>query len=802
MLRNYLKTAWRNFSKNIGFTVLNVGGLAMGLAGCILIFLYLISELSYDSFNSNADRIYRVNTDTKFGNITSSMAIAAPPVAEALKINFPEIENVVRLFAGSERFKLNEQVIQEDKVVYCDSTIFRIFTLHMVAGDPNNALSEPNSIVITKKAAKKYFNSIEVIGRTLSILGDSNIFIVKKITGVIEDLPMESHFHYDFFLSLLDIPISQKKNFNSLYPFSTYILLKKGTNYFSLQAKFPDLMKKNLPFYEGMEKNGDYLKINLTSLKDIHLYSDREHELENNGSIGYVHIFSAIAIFILIIACVNFINLTTAKSSTRAREVGVRKVLGSARSYIITQFVAESMLITSGATIGAAAVSLLLLPLFNQLSGKNLDIGWQTIKRIIPLTIAIILIVGLLAGLYPAFILASFKPSEVLKGKVSRAIKGTIMRGFLVVLQFSISIFLIVGTLVIYDQMAFIQKKDVGYNRDQVIIIRNTGMLGERAQILKQQISQIAGVSNASLSSFIPTGGLRWINYLSYDDKNLQTEFWPIDENYLSTMGMQLLNGRNFSRLLGTDSAAMIINESAAKHLDITKNPLGKTIYYGQDSKAYHIIGVVKNFNFSSLRNSVSPVVMTMTTSFERKKQGGDPDFLCVKVGSSDFPALINKMSAIWKSILPSVRFDYSFMDQEFDSIYSNEQRMGKIFFVFAILAIAIACLGLFGLTAYAVEQRKREISIRRVLGASEFAIVRMFANDFVTLVFVAFLIATPIAWLAMNKWLEGFAYRTNVHWWNLVLPGIAALAIAFVTTSSRSVSAANRKPVTSLRVE
>jgi putative ABC transport system permease protein len=580
MLKNILKTSIRNLLKNKSFTILNIMGLATGLTACLLITFYVRNELSFDKFNSKYKRIYRINTDLRYGGTTTSFAITSAPVAGALVNNFPGVENAVRLApAVGMRFKKGNEIIQEDKVVYCDPSIFDIFTLHMIAGDPRTALEEPNSMVITESTAQKYFNETNVVGRSLFSVGDSTVY---KITGVIRDIPEQSHFHFNFFISLLSIPSNYySKNWGGLKD-NTYILLKPGADYKKVETQFPSLLKENLgqDFLNTLNKHGDYMHLSLTPLKDIHLRSNRQRELEANSSIQYIYIFSSLAILILLIACINFMNLSTARYTNRVREIGVRKVLGSPRRYLIAQFLSESILITFFAAIIAVIMAWMLLPLFNQISGKEIDITLQTGKLLLPLLIIITLGVGILPGLYPAFFLSSFKPIVVLKGKFSASFKKNNFRNFLVIFQFAISVFLIIGTLVIYNQLNYIHSKNLGFNRDHVLVIENVGNLGD-PKILKQQVKQIPGVINASLSAFLPTNGNRYTNFIFSENNNkpIQTQLWLVDADYIKTLEMGLVQGRDFSSNFTTDSSAIIINETAAKMLGFSNNTLNKVLY-------------------------------------------------------------------------------------------------------------------------------------------------------------------------------------------------------------------------------
>jgi putative ABC transport system permease protein len=807
MIKNYIKTAIRSLSKNKGFTAINVLGLALGLASCLLIIFYVFDELNYDRYNTKADRVYRVNEDIRFGGNTNSYAVAPAPLASALKNDFPEVEQVVRFRSRGElQVKKGNQDIQENMVVYADPSIFKVFTLPMIDGDPATALNDTHSIVITEKTAQKYFNRTDVVGQVLTI-NDTALY---KITGVIKNIPKQSHFNFDFFISMASTPEGKDDAWFSSN-FNTYVLLRQGTDFNKFQAKIPAFFKQQAGpqmqsvlhlTFDKFEQGGNYFRINFTPLKKIHLYSSREAELGMNGNIEFIYMFSAVALFILLIACVNFMNLSTARSANRAREVGVRKVLGSPRKYLIAQFLTESIIVTLIGAIIAFFAAWALLPLFNQMSGKDLTITAQTMVWIVPLMIGLVLIIGALAGSYPALFLSGFQPIEVLKGKLASGFKGGMLRNFLVVFQFSISIFLIIGTLVIYNQLKYIQSKDLGYNRNQVFTVWNVNVLGNNAKAFKQEVKQLTGVQNVTMTGALPTSGY-WNSSVIFkgpvadQKKSVTSETWVVDEDYIATLGMKMQSGRNFSKEMLTDSTAILINETAEKMLGF-KNPINQLVYYPQDNKAlvlkpYHIIGVVKDFNFQSLRSNVTPLILFM---------GNDEGGISIRANAANIPTLLNQIKSKWSGFSPNQQFMYTFMDQDFDAIYRTEQRTGIIFVSFSSLAIIIACLGLFGLAAYAAEQRTKEIGIRKVLGASMSTIVQMLSKDFIKLVVIAIIIASPLAWWAMNKWLQDFAYCIHIQWWVVAIAGSGAILIAFVTISFQSIKAALTNPVKSLRSE
>lgn len=802
MLKNYIKTAYRSLLKNKGFTAINVLGLSVGLATCLLIVFYVMDELSYDKYNIKADRIYRVSLKAGLNGHAGAYSTSEAPLKDALKDNFPEIEKATRLidkdglFISPQTFSVRKgnENVQEKKVVFTESSLFDVFTLPMISGEPVRSLDEPHSAVITESTAKKYFNKTDVVGQMLTI-NDTSVY---KITGVIKDIPTQSHFNYDFFLSFSTLPESKITSWG-YSGVHNYLLLKPGTDVQKLAARIAQLQIKNSPAPpKTWTANGNYFRTVLTPLLDIHLKSKYEYELEKGGSIQYVYIFSVIAIFILLIACVNFMNLSTARSSNRAKEVGVRKVLGSAKSSLIAQFLTESTLVTLVSTIIAVMIAILLMPLFNQMAGKQLSFNLQSLTWLMPSIVLSVVIIGFMAGSYPAFFLSAFQPIDVLKGKLSAGLKGGFLRSFLVVFQFSISIFLIIGTLVIYNQLSFIQNKNLGFDRSQVLVIKNTNVLGKQAKILKQELKQLSGVNNVSMSPYQPTGEDRLKTGLFPDrtidvKKDVLSEFWSADDEYVSTMGFKLIAGRNFSKLLASDSSAIIVNESLVRKFG-WKDPLNKHIFRNSVGlQEFHVIGVVKDFNFESLRSEISPLALTYAE---------DNGAINVRLHTSNLSGLMTQIENKWKEFSPNQQFSYSFMDADFDSTYRTEHRVGTLFISFSTLAILIACLGLFGLAAYAAEQRNKEIGIRKVLGATVSGIVGMLSMDFIKLVLIAIVIASPLAWWVMSRWLQDFAYRTEMHWWILAIAGITAILIAFFTISFQSIKAAIANPVKSLRSE
>lgn len=805
MFRNYLKTAWRNLRKNKTFSFLNILGLAIGLSCFLLIVLYVVDELSFDRFHDKANRIYRIHSDIRFGGSDLNLTVSSDPLGAALKNDYPQVEAYTRIFNnyGEKLIKKGDQFITEQNVTHADSTFFDVFTFPAVAGNSKTALNEPNTVVLTESAAKKYFGTANAIGKILET--DHNPYTV---TAVIKDMPRNSHFNFDFLFSMDNVDY-QWGNYLS-HNFHTYIVLKKGTDYKTFEKNFGQVVEKyilpqakqfmQIKSMDEFEKAGNKLKYSLMPLTNIHLYSDRFPEFRPNGNIQYVYIFSAVALFVLLVACINFMNLSTARSANRAKEVGIRKVLGTQKTALIAQFLVESTVMVLIALLIALCITYVVLPQFNDMATKELSILDLLNAPVLITLVLLPFVLGILAGIYPAFFLSRFKPITVLKGGSNARFKKSSLRSALVVFQFVTSIVLIIGTIIVYSQLNYIQTKNLGFNKDQVFIIDGTGALKQNAQAFKNEVLNMKEVSSGTYSGYLPVSSSR--NDISFskspviDAKNgLNMQRWTVDYDYIKTLGMQIVLGRNFSKEFGRDSLATIINESTAQILGYD-DPVGKKLYAFDDVNnpvTYEIIGVVKNFHFESLRQNIAPMCMmlgssTWTASF--------------KVQTTDIQKLTSNIEHIWKRMAPGMPFNYRFMDESFDEIYRSEQRVAKVAISFAILTIIIACLGLFGLVTYAAEQRVKEIGIRKVLGATISNIVNMLSKDFLKLVLIALLIAIPIAWYAMHKWLEDFAYRIDISWWAFIAAGCTAIFIALATVSVQAIKAARTNPVKNLRSE
>ncbi|MCP1384127.1 ABC transporter permease [Runella salmonicolor] len=811
MLTNYFKIAWRNLLKNKIFSFINVAGLAIGLCCFIMIALYVTDELSYDRFHEKADRIYRVHADIRFGGTDLKLAVSSDPMGATLKKDYPQVEQFVRLYTsdGSKSIKKGKEYIVENRVGYADSTLFDVFTLPAIAGDTKTALDDPNTVVISESAARKYFGTTDAVGKTLEVgVIDKTLY---KVTAVIQDIPTNSHFNFDFIFSMDNV----RYDFGSYLSnnFYTYILLREGTDYKVFEKKMDEVLVRyvlpqakqymQINSMDEFKKAGNKLEYSLMPLTDIHLRSDRYPEIGVNGSIQYVYIFSAVALFLLLIACINFMNLSTARSSNRAKEVGIRKVMGTERQTLIAQFIAESTLTSYMAFLFALLLTIILIPYFNDISAKTFSISSLFQPQLLIFLLILPFVVGILAGYYPAFFLSSFRPIEVLKGKFNAGFKRSNLRNMLVTFQFVTSLVLVIGTIIVYQQLNYIQTKKLGFDKDQVLIINGTGALTANRDAFKNEVGQMAGVKSASYAGYLPVANSsRSDNTFSkeavMDMKNgFNMQVWNVDYDYVPTLGMEVIKGRNFSKSYGSDSSAVLINETTAKVLGYD-NPIGKKIYTSTGSTAgintaYEIVGVVKNFHYESLRQQVGPLCMRL---------GNNSWTAAFKINTKDVPGLVSQIEAKWKSMAPEMPFSYQFLDESFDQMYRAEQRVGKVALTFAILTILIACLGLFGLVTYMAEQRTKEIGIRKVLGASVPNIVSLLSGEFLVLVVISVLIASPIAYYAMSQWLTEFAYRIEISWWMFLTAGILAICIALLTVSFQAIRAALMNPVNSLKSE
>ncbi|OQP58887.1 ABC transporter permease [Niastella populi] len=811
MFKNYLRIAIRQLSKQKMYAAVKIGGFALSIAACLLIALYIKDELSYDRNWAYADRIYRITNEfNDNGKIETGTSWPAP-MAKVLKEDYPEVEKAGRFLdaplfsgAGSNQIRRAEatQNTYEKGFCYADPDMLEILQPTMVYGNRKNALSEPHTMVISKSKADKYFPNENPVGKIMFLNDD-----VKKpytIGGVIQDFPITSHVHYDFLLTLKGHQLWEGEQLTWMASnYNTYVLLKPGTDPAQFQNKLKDILIKY--YVPALKRDGDKLadeliqkaKVLIQPVTDIHLYSANiDDDNIEKSDIKFVWLFGAIAVFILIIACINFINLSTAKSANRAKEVGLRKVVGSLRSSLIKQFLTESILYSVLSFIAGLGIAVLALPYFNTLAAKHMSIPW-TAWWLLPLMIVAAVIIGVFAGLYPSFYLSSFKPINVLKGQLIPGKKNSLLRNGLVVFQFTTSICLIIGTIVVYNQTKYILNKKVGFDKDQVLLIQGTNTLAGKKEAFKNELLSSSGVKNVSVSDYLPIAGTKRDGNTFYnegkkkEDVGVFAQKWATDYSYLNTMGMHLLQGRYFSKEIASDGEATVINQTMAAKLGL-KDPIGKRIENGWQK--FTVIGVVEDFNFESMKQGVTPLCLVLGNN--------NSSIISVKMSGADVKAVIGHISSVWKKFSPNQSFRYTFLDESFANMYADVQRTGSIFAVFALLSVIIACLGLFALSAFIIEQRTKEIGIRKVLGATVSGITTMLSMNFVKLVVLSIIIATPVAYWGMTKWLQDFAFRISITWWMMAIAGFVAIIIALFTVCFHSIKAALTNPVKSIRTE
>ena len=792
MLKNYFHLAFRNLWKHRTYSFLNILGLTIGMTACYFIYSYVRFERSYDRFNTKADRIYRLVTDMQLPAGTFNTSGTSAPMSINILTDFPQVESAVRLFPDNLLVRNGDIMSQEPHSMYADSTLFGIFDFPLIHGDPHTALREPNSIVLSQSTARKYFGDSDPVGRHLLL---SAAKLNATVTGVMKDIPANSQLKADVFVSM-----STRKRTDpdmdkywSSFGFTSYLLLKPHANARALEAGFAPFLQKRVGV--EMKQNQMFFTLFLEPLTEVYLHSKRGGQ--ETGNINNVYIFSIIAGFILLIACINFINLTTARSTERAKEVGIRKVIGAARSLLTLQFLGDSILLCWI----AFGISLLLchplLPLFNQLAGKTILTGITSRPGDIAGLWAIATGIGILAGLYPALVLSAFKPITVLKGRFATGARGLVLRRGLVVTQFTVSITLIVATFIVYTQLHYMRSQELGFNNDQMMVLDTHG--DTHKDLLQQELAAMPGVRSVTASSSVP-GSTDLSAYSQIENRKGDMQAAPmdlyyVDFDYIGQYKMKLAAGRNFSRQFSTDTTrAMILNESATRLLGYASASEAIGRHFAQWGREGVIIGVVKDFHFRALQKEIRPLSMRI--------EPGECNLLSVNVNTADLPALVAAIGDKWKKTIPDRPFSYYFADEYFDRQYRSEERFGKLFINFAVLAIFISCLGLLGLASYSTLQRTKEIGIRKVLGASVTGIVRLLSKEFLRLVAIAFLIATPVAWYLMSQWLKDFAYRTNISWWMFALPGFLALLIALFTISFQAIRAAIANPVRSLRAE
>ena len=798
MIKNYFKTAFRSIFKNKTSSAINIIGLTIGLTCCLLIGLYIQHELNYDNFETKGDRIARVimaykfdgGADFKKGNFTSVR------VAKVFKQNFPEVENAVKMTNSSRVVSYKNTMLNEKAFMYADPSFFDLFSFKVLEGDKKTALDAPYKVLLTQSAAKKYFGSEDPIGKALKLESDTNLY---KVTGVMQDCPSNSQIKFDFLASFSSLGID-KQHEDTYWDanYTTYLLLKDKSSIASLQAKISPFMKSE------MTGKGASVNFELEPFNRVHLYSEFDG-FEPNNSIVYIHILEGVALLILVIACFTYINLNTARSIERAREVGVRKVIGAGNSQLFWQFIGESMMLCTLAAVLSVLIAMCLLPAFNQLTGKHLEHGSFATPEFVSGVLVLIIAISFLAGSYPALILSNFQPVRVLKGSFKNTGQGQWIRKALIVFQFSISVVLIITTFIIQRQLTYIQNKKLGFDKEHVIIMPFSWKLADKIPLIKQEFKTNTHVLNVSACYNTPVsivGGYNMRSSAMPESQQMAVTADPIDQDFVKTTGLQLIAGNDLSEQDIKDASYgdpkkdeyhFILNESAAHELGWTaETAIGKRMYLDASRPGF-VKGVVKDFNFESMHNAIKPLVLFPQAGGRR---------LLVKISGQDIAGTIAFLNTKWTDIVTTRPFEYSFMDEDFNALYNSELRLGKVLNVFAAMAILLACLGLLGLSSYTAKQRIKEIGIRKVLGASVGNISAMLSADFLKLVLISIVISSPIAFLLMNKWLQGFAYKTGINWWIFLVAGFGALVIAAITVSFQVIKAALVNPVKNLRTE
>ena len=820
MLKNFFKVAVRNLLKRKAYTLINILGLATGMAVCLQIILFVQSELSYDQQHEKGKDIYRLVLDRQYPGRTTSYAFIPQSIGAAVKTEFPEVKETTRLFDfagnnGNFFLRIGDKFFEEKRVFGVDSNFLHVFSCKMLKGDAATALMKPNSVVINETTAKKYFGSADAaFNKTFTTPDNNNNNNVFQITGVCADWPENSHFLFDLIISNTGFDFTRDLNYVNFSAY-TYLLLNPGASAGTLESKLPLIVKKYVAgdierrFGESMDqflREGNDYHYHLQPLQKIHLVSSMEGELGSNGNITAIYIFSIVAIFILCLAGINFVNLSTARSVERAKEVGIRKTFGSERKPLMWQFLLESILISLISVLIAFGLIVLLLPLFNQVSGKSLSILYffQPLQLLLIFIFAII--IGFIAGLYPAFVLSSFKPILVLKGRFKSQKYGLALRNGLVVFQFAISVILIVCTIMVNRQMGFMLGEKIGFRKDHVIILERTDVLAEQSKSFKAELAKIAGIESVSGTSVMPgQQNFFGISYQNVSSKDQVTGRGILaDDHYDKVLGLELKEGRFFSKDFSTDSLAIILNEKAVSDLGL-KNPIGQRLktpdgfLNAPDGSPYiyTVIGVVKDFHFQSLHQKIAPLFINYSGKFREVS-----NVTALRIKGANFKDAVAAVENTWRKFVKDRPFHYSFLDETLARQYHGEQTTEKIFTIFSTLAIFIACIGLLGLAAYTTQQRIREISVRKVLGASAVNIVTMLSKDFLKLVLIASLIAFPVAWWGMHVWLQDFEYKISISWWVFVAAALSAALVALFTISFQAIKAAFANPVKNLRTE
>jgi putative ABC transport system permease protein len=804
MYSNYFKIALRNILKHKGYSLINIIGLAVGMSCFVLISFLVGDEFSYDRFNERADRIYRLTLDAQVGEKMFLTAKSSAPLAQSLREDVPGVEATTRIrVVGDHSMRFGDHSFTEYRLYLADSSLFRIFTFSVVEGDKSTFLTKPNTIVITDVMARRYFGDTPALGKTLVMDGNAPYMVC----GVVRPLPKHSHWHFNSLVSswprLFD---NEEGNWigNNWY---TYVLLKPGVSAEQAEQTFrstvevhvrPLLKQVFASDWKVLEARGMHYRYRFQPIKDIHLYSQLDEEFEPTGTISTVLMFIMIAVLILLIACINFMNLNTARSAHRAKEIGVRKVLGSQRRQLIQLFLSEAILLTFFAMVLSMGIAELVLPSLNTLIDKQLSFGEIGAPAILGGSLVLVLFVGILAGSYPAFVLSSFQPVKVLKGEVRSGMRSCRLRGLLVLAQFTISIALIVGTIVIYKQLRFVQSKDLGFDKDQMLVIDNTWLLGNRSSSFREMLLKRPGVLSGAFTQNLPGNDINSGAYRPEggDQSNLMMfrQLWA-DFEFLSMIGVKLHEGRYFSREIATDSTdAVLINRAAAKMLGYSQ-PVGRNImgFFHDGERPLKIIGVTEDFHYEPLHLPILPTVILLSHGY--------PTRIVLKI-HGNLPEIRRDLGAQWTAFSGGQPYTSYFLDEQLETYYRRDEREGMLFAILASVGILISCLGLLGLTMYAAEQRTKELGIRKVLGASASSLTGLLTKELLGIVVLANLIAWPIAYYAMNRWLQDFAYRVEISWWVFALAGCVALFIALLTISTQAIKAVRANPVDSLKYE
>lgn len=793
MLKNYFKIAWRNLKKNRLYAFVNITGLTVGIVSCLLIGVYIKDELSYDRFNDNADKIVRVTMDYSQGGAPQKTSVTGTKVGPQFKRTFPAVDNFVRLEKRGGVITYNNRVFEENSILYADPSFFEVFSFKLINGDAS-ALSSPEKIILTQTSAKKYFDTENPVGKTLKI-GDQNFMV----SAVAADAPSNSQVKFDFIVSFSNLNASKTEKWWEAN-YITYLLLKDKDQIQPLQKQVAAYMN-GISINELKMTGSHYLTYHIEPLTSVHLHSNLPSSLEPNGSITYIYIMVIVAVLILIIACVNYVNLSIAQSAGRGAEIGIRKVMGAAKSQLFRQFIGESLFVTAIGVLLAVGFAFVLLPSFNHISGKDLQFSALLDPAILASLVLLGVAIGFIAGAYPALLLSSVKLAKILKSGFSFT-SGQGVRKSLIVFQFIISIFLIITTVVILQQLSYIRSKDIGYNKSNVVVLPINWKMLPKVKGLKNEISNIPSVVGVASANNEPIN-VQWGDGINTTDgKQISVNALPMDEDFIKTMQLKIIAGSDFNEtdVMQIDTTnqgknfhySFMLNETAARELGWTpEEAIGKEISKGSTGK---IKAVVKDFNFKSFHDPIGPLLIFLDHDQTQN--------LFIRIDGKNTSAAIQSIEKIWKNRVPERPFSYKFLDDDYDAMYRGEQRTAGVFTTFSALAILLACLGLFAVTAYAVVQRTKEIGIRKVLGATVSSIIVLISKDFLGLIIIATVIASPIAWYMAHSWLQDFAYRINIHWWIFVAAGAASLLVAAVTVSIQAIKAALANPVKSLKSE